>query len=57
MEDHSWVHKRYGSISGKLKSNDDFHSTRCFYGSHDPFVERNVKLGRVILCTQVLLSG
>ena len=26
----SWVHKRYSSISGKLKSNDDFHCTRCF---------------------------
>ena len=50
----SWVHKRYSSISGKLKGNDDFRCTRCFKGCHDPFVERNVKQGCVILCSVVL---
>jgi hypothetical protein len=47
----SWVHKGYSRILGKLKSNDEFHCTRCFKGSRDPFVERNVKQGCVILCS------
>ena len=56
VEYHSWVHIRCGSISGKLKSNGDFHRTRCFYDNSDPFVERNVILECVILCIQLLLS-
>ena len=48
-----WVHKRCSGISGKLKSNVDFHCRRCLEGEHGLFqsvlgkevvIEPNVKL-------------
>ena len=47
-----WVHKRCSGISGKLKSNTDFHCRRCLEGENGLFlsvllkevVEPNVKL-------------
>ena len=48
-----WVHKRCSGISGKLKSNVDFHYRRCLEGEHGLFqsvllkevvIEPNVKL-------------
>ena len=48
-----WVHKRCSGISGKLKSNEDFHCRRCLEGEHGLFqsvllkevvTEPNVKL-------------
>ena len=48
-----WVHKRCGGISGKLKSNVDFHCRRCLEGENGLFqsvllkevvIEPNVKL-------------
>ena len=30
-----WVHKRCSGISGKLKSNVDFHCRRCLEGEND----------------------
>ena len=58
-----WDHKRCSGISGKLKSNVDFHCRRCLDGEHDLFqsvlvkevvIEPNVKLECV---PQVLLFG
>ena len=49
-----WVHKRCSGISGKLKSNVDFHCRRCMEGNHcqsillrEAMIEPNVKLGCV----------
>ena len=48
-----WVHKRCSGISGKLKSNNDFHCRRCLDGENGLFqsvllkeveIEPNVKL-------------
>ena len=46
-----WVHKRCSGISGKLKSNVDFHYRRCLEGNHvqsvmlkEVVIEPNVKL-------------
>ena len=48
-----WVHKRCSGISGKLKSNTDFHCRRCLEGENDLYqsvmlkevvIEPNVKL-------------
>ena len=53
MECLRWVHKRCSGISGKLKSNVDFHCRRCLEGEHGLFqsvlvkevvIEPNVKL-------------
>ena len=52
-ECHRWVHKRCSGISGKLKSNADFHCRRCLEGENGIFqsvllkevvIEPNVKL-------------
>ena len=51
-----WVHKRCSGISGKLKSNVDFHCRRCLEGENglcqtvllkEVVIEPNVKLGCV----------
>ena len=34
VECHRWVHKRCSGISGKLKSNVDFHCMRCLEGEN-----------------------
>ena len=46
-----WVHKRCSGISGRLKSNADFHYRRCLEGNHvkpvllkEVVIEPNVKL-------------
>ena len=53
MECHRWVHKRCSCVSGRLKSNDDFHCRRCLEGENGLFqsvllkevvIEPNVKL-------------
>ena len=53
VECHRWVHKRCSGISGKLKSNVDFHYRECLEGEHGLFqsdllkkvvIEPNVKL-------------
>ena len=53
MECHRWVHKRCSGISGKLKSNVDFHCRRCLEDENVLFqsvllkevvIEPNVKL-------------
>ena len=53
MECRRWVHKRCSGISGKLKSNVDFHCRRCLVGENGFFqsvllkevvIEPNVKL-------------
>ena len=58
-----WVHKRCSGITGRLKSNVDFHCRRCREGENglvqsvlvkEVVIEPNVKLS---VCTQVLLSG
>ena len=58
-----WVHKRCSGISGKLKSNVNFHCRRCLEGENGLFqsvllkevvIEPNVKLECV---SQVLLFG
>ena len=52
-----WVHKRCSGISGKLKSNVDFHSRRCLERNHvqSVFTQRScVKLECV---PKVLLFG
>ena len=37
VECQRWVHKRCSDISGKLKSNVDFHCRRCLEGENDLF--------------------
>ena len=53
VECHRWVHKRCSGISGKLKSNVEFHCRRCLEGEHGLFqsvllkvvvIEPNVEL-------------
>ena len=53
VECHRWVHKRCSGISGKLKSNADYHCRRCLEGENGLFqsvllkevvIEPNVKL-------------
>ena len=38
VECHRWVHKRCSGISGKLKSNADFHCMRCLEGENGLFL-------------------
>ena len=42
-----WVHKRCSGISGKLKSNTDFHYRTCLEGENDLF--RSVLLKEVVI--------
>ena len=58
VECHRWVHKRCSGISGKLKSNVDFHYGRCMENSLS-FAERGCDWAQseVGMCSQVLLFG
>ena len=42
-----WVHKRCSGISGKLKSNNDFHCRRCLEGANGLF--QSVLLKEVVV--------
>ena len=47
MEGLRWVHKRYSGISGKLKSDVDFHCRRCLEREHGLF--QSVLLKEVVI--------
>ena len=49
-----WVHKRYSGISGKLKSNVDFHCRRCLEGENSLF--QSVLLKEVVIEPKVKLE-
>ena len=63
MECLRWVHKRCSGISGKLKSNVDFHYRRCLEGVNGLFKSKIAGRGcgwaqyGVGMCSQVLLFG
>ena len=54
MECLRWVHKRCSGISGKLKSNVDFHCRRCLEGEHGLF--QSVLVKEVVIETNVKLE-
>ena len=49
-----WVHKRRSGISGKLKSNTDFHCRRCLEGENGLF--QSVSLEEVVIEPNVKLE-